>query len=296
VNLKYRFVEYPTVPELLSATANKAVDVSVAAITITAEREKTVDFSQPFYTTGLGIAVPIRSGTGWLEIARTLTSFGFLQALLALVAVALGVGGLVSVFERRHLEDFGGPPGKGLGTSIWWSAEAMTQASTGKVGPKTFAGRAVAIIWMIGSIIAIAVFTASVTSAMTTRQMQGLVSGVSDLPNVRVGAIVGSATVDFLTRERIPYRGFASAHDGLKALESGTLDAFVYDRPILAFLVQQQFSGGVEVLDVVFDRQSYGMAMPLGGGSRKAFDLALLEAVQSDWWRETLYRYLGETE
>lgn len=198
LGLKYNFVEEPTIQSLIATTAHGDYDLSVAAITITAERERVVDFSQPFYDTGLGIAVSTGNASVWHEIIRTMTSFGFLQAAGALIGIALAVGALIWVFEHRHNEDFGGGGAKGLGASIWWSAEAMTQASTGHRGPKTLGGRILAIIWMVVSIITIAVFTASVTSALTTRQIRGLVHGVEDLPAVRVGTIAGSATVSVL--------------------------------------------------------------------------------------------------
>jgi polar amino acid transport system substrate-binding protein len=294
LGLKYRLVEEPTVQSLVGSTARGDYDLSVAAITITAERERLVDFSQPFYGTGLGIAVSTKPPSVWREIARTMTSFGFLQAVGALVGVALLVGFLIWLFERKHNEDFGGSPARGLGASIWWSAEAMTQASTGHRGPRTLAGRSLAILWMVASIIAIAVFTASVTTALTTREMRGLVQDADDLPRVRVGAVAGSATVGYLDSQRIRHRDFASPADGLKALESDAIDAFVYDKPILAYLAARQSGGSVEVLDVVFDPQSYGMAMPSGSPYRKAVDVALLEAIRDEWWRQTLFRYLGE--
>ena len=46
--------------------ATAALDAAVAALTVTAEREETIDFTHPFHTSGLGIAVPAhgRSGLG----------------------------------------------------------------------------------------------------------------------------------------------------------------------------------------------------------------------------------------
>jgi ABC-type amino acid transport substrate-binding protein len=172
----------------------------------------------------------------------------------------------------------------------------MTQASTGHRGPKTFAGRGLAIVWMVVSIIAIAVFTASVTSALTTRQIRGYVNGLDDLPRVRVGAVEGSATVGFLSSQRMKHRTFAQVQDGLRALESGSIDAFVYDKPLLSWTVAQQFSGTVEVLDATFDPQSYGIAMPTSSRYRKAIDVALLETIRDQSWRQVLYRYLGEKQ
>jgi hypothetical protein len=43
-----------------------------------------------------------------------------------------------------------------------------------------------------------------------------LLHGVNGLRSVRVGAVSGSATVDYLTRERIAHRGFADPQEGLR--------------------------------------------------------------------------------
>lgn len=296
LGVRFHFVEEPTVQSLVDATAAGKYDLSVAAITITAERERKIDFSQPFYDTGLGIAVPVNGVSIWREILRTMDSLGFLQAAGALIGISLLVGALIWLFERRHNEHFGGPAAKGLGASIWWSAEAMTQASTGHRAPITMAGRALAIVWMVVSIIAIAVFTASVTSALTTRQIRGVVDGVEDLPTVRVGTLAGSATVGFLDAERIKHRNFDTLQMGFKALTSGAIDAFVYDKPLLAWTVEQQSSANVQVLDITFEPQSYGMAMPSGSRYRKAIDVAILEAVHDEKWKQTLFRYMGEKQ
>lgn len=294
LKLEYRLVEEPTVQALLDGVAADRFDAAVAALTITAPRARLVDFSQPFYATGLGVAVPATSPSLWALVVNTLTSFGFVQAVGALVALTLVVGVLIWLLERRQNEHFGGPAAKGLGTSIWWSAEAMTQASTGHIAPRTTAGRAIAVLWMVMSIIALAVFTAGVTSALTTRQLQGLVNTAADLQRVRVGAVAGSATVEYLDQQRIRYRAFETPQDGLKAMEEKRIDAFVYDKPLLAWIVLQHFSSSAEMLELVFEPQNYGVALPLGSALRRDLDVAILDVTRSDWWKQTLFRYLGE--
>jgi ABC-type amino acid transport substrate-binding protein len=177
---------------------------------------------------------------------------------------------------------------------MWWSAEAMTQASTGFRGPKTMPGRVVAMVWMVASIITVAVFTAGVTTALTARKLQGMVREVDDLTRVRVGAIAGSATTDYLLANRIQYRGFATAEEGLAALQNDTIDAFVYDKPLLAWTVLQRFSSTVDVLEMDFDPQYYAAAFQPGSTLKKPFDIAVLEEIKSAWWKQTLFRYLGE--
>jgi polar amino acid transport system substrate-binding protein len=147
-------------------------------------------------------------------------------------------------------------------------------------------------VWMIVSIIALAVFTAGITSAITTHQLQGLVRNVEDLRSLRVGAVAGSSTVDFLDGARVGHRVFDSPTLGLTALQAGRIDAFVYDRPLLTWMVRQNFSG-LQVLRVTFDHQNYAIALPSNSALRVPLDVAVLEAMTSDWWRQTLYRYLG---
>jgi len=292
LHLRYRFSEQATIEGLIEGAKTGSFDAAVAALTVTAARQRVVDFTQPFYTTGLGIAVSTRGESRWFPVLRVLMSFGFFQAIAALVGIALTVGFLVWLFERRHNENYGGGA-KGLGASFWWSAIAMTQAGAAQNAPMTLPGRVLAIAWMIAAVVTIAVFTAGITSALTKRELQGIVHGVNDLRSVRVGAVAGSATIDYLTRERIAHRGFAGAQEGLKALEAGGIDAFVYDRPLLTWIVRHDFSGSARVLDVTFDTQNYGIALPLGSPLRQAVNLAVLDAVESDWWEQTVFQYLG---
>src|SRR3982074_2810530 len=46
-----------TVPQMLDALKNRQADVAIAAISITAERHAFMDFSQPYYDSGLQILV-----------------------------------------------------------------------------------------------------------------------------------------------------------------------------------------------------------------------------------------------
>ncbi len=265
----------------------------MAALTVTAGRERVLDFTQPFYATGLGIAVPAGGEASWQPIIRTLTSFGFMQAIAALVGLALGVGILIWLFERHHNEDFGGGVAKGLSSGVWWSTVAMTQRVTGSFGPRTVPGRIVAIVWMVGSIVTIAVFTASITSVLTIKHLQGVVHGVSDLSTVHVGALAGTSSEDALAHLRITYQKFSSLQDGLSALRTHKIDALVYDKPLLAWAIQQGYSSSVELVDASFDPQEYAFAIPRNSSLRNTLDVAVLDAIHSDWWEQTIFRYVG---
>ena len=97
------------------------MDAAVAALTVTGPRHRLVDFTQPFYSTGLGIAVVRNAAITWLPIVGNVFSLGFLGAVVVLFAVSLTVGVVLWLVERRHNEHFGAHR-RGLGSSVWWSA------------------------------------------------------------------------------------------------------------------------------------------------------------------------------
>ena len=172
----------------------------------------------------------------------------------------------------------------------------MTQAGAAQDAPATLPGRFVAICRMIVSIIVITVFTASITSKLTKQELKGAIHGLDDLRFVRVGAARGMATVGYLDRERVSYRDFPNPQDGLRALQEGQIEAFVYDRPLLSWIVMQQFPETLRVLDFTIDSLNYAIAVPKGCRFLDKLNSAVLEETESDWWRQTLFQYLRKKQ
>ena len=286
--------EQPTSEALLKGTAEGLYDAAFGALDVTAARQRLVDFTQPFYATGLGIAVSVNESK-LFSVSRILFLRDFLRAVLALIGIALAVGFVVWLFERRKTNHFQGGI-KGLGSGFWWSAVAMTQAGAAQNAPATLSGRFVAICWMIMSIIVITVFTASITSKLTKQELRGTIHGLDDLRLVRVGASRGTTTVGYLDRERISHRNFPDPRDGLRALQAGKINAFVYDRPLLSWMVTQEFSETLRVLDFTVDTLNYAIAVPKGSRLLDRLNIAVLEETESDWWQQTLFQYLRKKQ
>ena len=172
LRLRYRFVEEPNIDNLIQGTADGKYDVAVGALTVTAARSRVLDFTSSFYSTGLGIAVPTSGTLNWLPVLRAFLNFGFFQAVLLLLSLALLFGFLIWSLERRSNDQFGGDYKKGLSSSIWRATAAITRRGNADYNPQTASGRIVASVWTVTSIVAIAIFTAAVTSGLTVRHLQ----------------------------------------------------------------------------------------------------------------------------
>lgn len=279
---------------LIEDVQNGELYASAAALTITSAREEVVDFTHPFFVTGLGIAVSYQPAGFWQSIFA-LFSPDFLWIVLLLFLLILFWGFLVWIFERQeNREEFGGTAAEGLGSGFWWAAVTMTTVGYGDKSPRTLGGRVVGLIWMFTAIIVISFFTASIASSLTINQLDSSINGPDDLPDVRVGALAESATLTYLEEERVSATEYASITDGLRAVEDDQIDAFVHDAPILRYYTKIGFRNRVRILPNTFNDQYYGIALPLNSSYRNEMNQVLLDYIASDEWNDLMNRYLGQ--
>ena len=276
--------------------ADGTLHAAVAALTITADREKMMDFSHPFYSAGIGIATAAKGGNPWYAVLKRFLSLAFLKIAGALALVLFGVGLLVWLFEkRRNPGQFGGGLIKGIGAGFWWSAVTMTTVGYGDKAPQTTGGRVMAIVWMFVAIIIISGFTAAITSSLTVTQLESSVKGPADLPSVRVGAIPDTTGAAYLQRNWISFQAYGTPDLGLKAIREGHIDAFVYDSPIMRYLIHRDFRGYLHVLPQSVLKQDYGIALPPASTLREPVNRVLLQKTAEPAWQETLNRYMGQS-
>jgi polar amino acid transport system substrate-binding protein len=288
------WTEVKTTQDLLTIVAKGQADAAIAAITVTSDREKVVDFSQGYYHSGLAIAVPRKHGASFWAGLQALTSPAFLGTVGMLVALLLVTGALVWLIEnRQNAKQFEKHPLKGVGSGFWWAAVTMTTVGYGDKAPVTPLGRFVAVIWMFAALLLTAVFTAHLTAALTLHRLSGPVTSLGDLPHNRTGIVDRTASGAYFDAHSIATISFPSVASGLDALEAGRIDAFVHDEPILRYDLRQRHLGKLEMLPQILDPQVYGIALPSGSLLREPLNQALLEVLESARWTTIKARYLG---
>ena len=293
LGVAFEMVEYPTVEAILVALEKDEVDAAVAAISVTAEREQRVDFSHPFFVTGLGIAIRGGDRSPAASLVRGFLSREFLQLVGGVVVLLALVGVFFWLSERRSNRQYReGTPRKGIATGLGWS----TILFFGHKGifPSTVTGRFLAAACMLTSILLLSVLTGAIASILTVNQLDSPIRDENDLRYVRASAVLGTSSEAFLRRERIPFQSVEGPRAGLDALEAGQVDALVYDAPMMSYLILKEERGGLRVLDNTLESQDYAVALPLDSPWRKRINEALLDVRSSRRWSELLYRYVGQ--
>jgi polar amino acid transport system substrate-binding protein len=286
-----------TVDEVIDAVKKKEADGGIAAISITAEREKVVDFSQPFYESGLGILVNASGQSSTAAMIKSFFSADFLKLCAVLLVLLVITAHLLWLFERkRNPEQFPASYFSGVWESAWWAISTILSGGCDNKGPIVIGGRIVGAFWMLTSIVLVAYFTASATAIMTVSQLSSDINGPADLPGKKVATVKGSTTERYLKAQRVVVRGYGTIDEAYVALSKKEVAAVVFDAPILLYHANTDTSAQHKVVGRLFQKQSYGIALQQNSPHRKAINEALLKLRETGYLDELNTRWFGNQE
>ena len=270
---------YDTLPALLDDVTASKIDVAIAGISITREREARLDFTYPMFNAGLQVLAAQRSDQSLLDRLGTFVSPTLGLYLVGLIAVMFLAGNVVWLFQRQH-RYFAGV-GHGM----------FKAAAIGLVGePEHPISRAVSVVWIVLGICFVSMFTATLTTELTVQQITGNIRGVSDLVGKQVVTVKGSTAAAYLTERRIDFDGVDTVEEAFARLDGAEADAMVFDAPVLQHHVQVTGSDRLALVGNVFQREDYGIALPAGSALRKSINATLLE-MRADGSYDRLYEH-----
>lgn len=258
----------------------KNADVAVGALSITAEREKIIDFSQPFYQGGQQILVSQRPA-GFLDtilgVAGNIANWQFLGAFALLLFAMFLISHLVWMYEHK-VNDSMWPAHyiSGMWESFWWTISTLLVGGADNKGPVGVGGRIVAIVWMLLSIVLVSLLTATFTTTLTINSLKGDINGPGDLPGKQVATIGGSISETWLTKKGAKVQPFPTIEECVAALKNGSAQAVVYDAPILKYSQKKAEDSELILAGPAFDRHNYGFALQEGSKWREPINRALL--------------------
>lgn len=291
LGLLYDIRRYDGFPEMLADIESGATNAAVANISITADREERMDFSQPIFSAGLQILLPPQGG-GLALVQAALT-----PRLIGLTALALGVllalGMLMWLVERRHHDVFGRSAREATFPAFWWALNLMLNGEQVGKAPRSALGRLLGVVMVVGSLFVVSIFVASVTANLTLDALEQDVGRVTDLDGRRVGTTEGSTASSYLNGRGVAHRTFPDFQSLIAAFETGAIEAVVFDGPILAYWLDGAGAGRARLVDRVFQPEYYGIALPPDSPLREPINRTLLRLEEDGTYGDLVQAWFG---
>ncbi|XP_059440447.1 glutamate receptor 3.6-like [Corylus avellana] len=224
----YKFIPFgnghsnPITYDLLHRITTGELDAVVGDITITTDRIKMVDFTQPYIKSGLVVVAPVwkLNSNAWAFLRPFTPMMWCVTSISFLV-----VGVVVWILERRTNDDFQSPPRKQCVTILWFSFSTLFYRK--KI--VSTLGRLVLFIWLFVVLILNSSYTASLTSILIAKKLSSPVKGIESLTtnnnNIPIGFPRGSFVENYLANELNIHRNrlvpLGSPNDYERALKAG---------------------------------------------------------------------------
>jgi polar amino acid transport system substrate-binding protein len=291
LGVESEFEVYPNVTELLEAVRLDKADVGISAITINAEREQQLDFSQPMFSGGLQIMVrDPRLGGAKINPLKEILIAPWARFLAMGLLMGILVAHIVWLVERTHKESIISKNYfPGIFEAAWWATLGLFgQAEQMPRGPFS---RGIALFWTITSVLFISYFTASFTTALTVERIEGSVQSISDLASRPVATTTGSTAAEFLRLQKVELLEFQTLDGVMGALLDGEADAVVFDSGVLNYYAAHDGRNKVQVVGRILKPEDYGIVVQRGDPLGKQIDIALLRLKESGLYQKLYDKY-----
>lgn len=292
-----KYVEADNVKAQLQDLKDKRADVAAGAISITGDRLKSYDFSQPILAAGLQILVPKHATAAaeptignFLPILFSKTMLLWLLGGLALALIPAHINWLA---ERRHPDSlFSKSYIPGIFESFFFAGETLTAVQEEE--PRQWFSRTVTILWGFVAIVFVSFFTATLTTTLTVNSFESRINGPQDLFGNKVATVAGTTSETFLQGMGLSPSALANIGDCYKALADGQVDAVVFDSPVLKYYVNGDGADVAELAGSIFRPEDYGIAFEQGSPLRNGVDESLLAMRQDGAYDKIKEKYFGD--
>lgn len=294
MELDYDWVVVDSYPDILENIENGEADIGLPII-ITADREQVMDFSVPFFISGLRVMTikePIRP---FRNIFSAIFSLDVLELFLIFFALILIIANIVWFFERRSNNDHF-PKGyfAGLWEAIWWAAVTVTTVGYGDRVPLGKVGRVLGLFWMVAGLFLVANLTAGVTTHITVLELQGQNKRLQDMAQETVATIADSTAEEFLMQRGITYITATSLEEAHQMLLDGRAVGVVLNGSLLTYYVHEQGNSDLEVIGETFEEEFTAIALTPNSPYREPINQALLTIFEDGTFDEIYLKWFGE--
>lgn len=280
-------------------------DMAVASFTISSERQKIIDFTQPFMH--LGLTALIKSINDevdfftffkpfqvdlWLMIALTTFLIGVLLWFFSTFSPFGFYGRCVQIAhhkvprehqKRRHTLR--------LTNSLWSSLVYYVGQSADSLHPVSASGRITVAVWWFAILIIVSTYTANLAAFLTIKRFSSPISSIEDLAgqtSIPYGTVINSQPQAFFESSSIPsfvtmwqymkyhHTLLKTSQEGIDKVKQGNF-AFIWDSVVLEHTTHTVECGTLTTIGSLFGKIGYGIGLPKDSPYTKQLSQAILE-------------------
>lgn len=296
LDLSYEYIETP-LDEVLPHMVRGELDLAIGELAVSASRERLVNFTQPYFSASLAVAVsPEATKPKWDDFLTEFLQHGVVKVLLIMMGTLLVFSFILWLAERRtNKAHFGGKPIHGFGSALWFAAVTMTTVGYGDKTPQTAAGRFLAFLWMFFGILLVGAFTGAVASSLTVSRLNASIDRPSDLVHYHNGVLEGSLAQELLTGLGLPAERFGNVQDGLQALQKKEITAFLGNAASLRYYAHLRHEGQFQIIPLPTTALSFAIAIRPDLPQENEIDVALIDAITRSTWPREVEHWMGTT-
>jgi ABC-type amino acid transport substrate-binding protein len=290
----FDYTRFDSIESGLQAITDGSVDILVGNAPINKDNLARVEFSQPFFHSGLQILTTDNQKTIQSRLFSDIKDLMKLEIFWVILGGIIILTTAVFFFERKHNPDFPKGRKEGIAEAFYY---VMTLALTGKSVYKGFPGvlgRMVLLLWVLLGIISVAYVTSSITSAMTVEKLSNTIENPRDLQRKTVAVLADSPAEVFVKNAGIDEIPVNNIQDAVKELLAKHADAVVADAAVLQSFDFNNPRLPLRVVGRVFQVENYGFAMPIGSPLRMPLNRELAKMQESQQIHTILAGYFGE--
>ena len=289
------------VREILQGKAHMAV----APFTISSERQKVIDFTQPFVDLGLTVLIkalnddvdfftffkPFQRDL-WLMIALTTFVIGVLLWFFSTFSPFGFYGRCVQIahhkvprehLKRRHTLR--------LFNSLWSSLVYYVGQSADSLHPVSTSGRITVAVWWFAILLLVSTYTANLAAFLTIKRFSSPIKSIEDLAGqttIPYGTVSNSQPQAFFESSVIPsfvtmwqYMKYhhtlvKNSHEGIDRVKKSNY-AFIWDSIVLEHVMHTVECGTLTTIGSLFGKIGYGIGLPKNSPYTKQLSQAILE-------------------
>lgn len=291
-NIEFEYIPTPSFNKTVTGTANGNYDIGIGSISVTPEREKIIDYTNPVFIDRLAIGMKNKKADFLKSSLKRMAYILFIIGVFGGVVMFIASAALW-YFERKKSEEMEGVNGFGL--SLWVTFACFLRDLL--YSPKSIISRLIICFWLIFSTAFMIILTSTTTSILTHSLTLGSLDfkKSGDLAGKSLTVEDGTTYVELARRFTNKVKPMKSNDLAVKHIEKGLADGVLSTHTTLYYHLKENPSSPIKISSFYPKLDSYAFVIPRKSYAlQEAVNQAILKIQKSKFALKTCIKYLGE--